>query len=200
MRKLVQNGITSSRMRRPLLAPARVAMKYASGSPTRRQAIVPMTAICRLVMNGLVLLDRPQVVVQDEAGLVATVLRPDAEREDDHDRQRQDEQDQVPEARRQQQDRVSSRPPDRLGGRLAGRRRAFAGGHRSTGTSDRRLVSRRWPDLNSSRCRALLVARTCPGRLRGSRSRPPAGRSPAFARIGWIDELRWRRRSASRTG
>ena len=52
MRKLVQNGTTSSRMSRLLRLPARVAMKYASGSPTSRQPIAPAVAIARLAMNG----------------------------------------------------------------------------------------------------------------------------------------------------
>jgi hypothetical protein len=52
MRKLVQNGITSSRMNRPLWRLARVAMKYASGRPTSRQPAVPARAIQSEVKNG----------------------------------------------------------------------------------------------------------------------------------------------------
>ncbi len=52
MRKLVQNGMTSRRMNRPLWRVARVAMKYASGRPTSRQPIVPPIAIHSEVMNG----------------------------------------------------------------------------------------------------------------------------------------------------
>jgi hypothetical protein len=52
IRKLVQNGMTSSRMRRLFLRPARVARKYASGRATRRHATVPRIAIWRLSTNG----------------------------------------------------------------------------------------------------------------------------------------------------
>ena len=44
-------------MNSPLRFPARVAMKYARGSPTSRQPMVPAAAIHRLSMNGSGLLN-----------------------------------------------------------------------------------------------------------------------------------------------
>ena len=52
MRKLVQNGMTSRMMNRPLRLPARDAMKYARGNATSRHSAVPDSARNRLVTNG----------------------------------------------------------------------------------------------------------------------------------------------------
>ena len=105
MRKLVQNGMTSSRMNRPLWRPARVARKYASGRAMSRVRAVPSAAICRLSMNGSTPLSDLAVVVQLEGRGVAAVLRLLAEAEDDDEGHRQHQEQEVPEARGSEQER-----------------------------------------------------------------------------------------------
>ena len=109
-------------------------------------------AITRLVDERIGPLQRADVVVEDEARLVAAVLRPRAEREDDDDRQRQDQQDEVPQRRPARRAASSAgRSGAAACGRLVARgapRRSIAG--IAVGLGLVGCVSRRCADLNSS--------------------------------------------------
>ena len=77
MRKLVQNGITSRRIKQAL-APAGPGREEVRERKADEQAaaIVPAIAICRLVTNGSGLLEHCRVVVEGEGRRVAAVLGP----------------------------------------------------------------------------------------------------------------------------
>ena len=145
-------------------------------------------------------LDRADVVVEDERGLVPAVPGPDPEREDDDDRQRGDEQGEVPQGRPGRSGRVVSRraPEPAEPRRLRGDARCGRGRHPVVPQGGG--LSRRCSDLNSSQMsmRWLLPeVSSAPSRLAIDILRREDRR---VVQDLWVDELAWPHRCRWRTG
>ena len=161
MRKLVQNGMTSRMMNRPLrLAAARgdevrerERDEQAQRGPGHREEEAGHERLRPVEDDG--------VVVEREARRVAAVRAPGAEAVDDDDQDRQDEQRDVPEAGRQQQQRreptAPPAPPDPLPGAAPDPARPDAGSEIGAGSAA--AVIERCPPSASPQRRRQEAAR-----------------------------------------